>query len=132
MHFDGHHQFEDIRLASDPPIGKLKNPRYVSRVCEEVSKAVSAHVKQGRLPLTLGGDHSLGMATISGTLSQYPDACVIWVDAHADIHKPETTESGALLPTSQRTILKSAQATSTGCPSPSSSVSAPRSPSSTG
>jgi arginase len=24
----------------------------------------------------------------------YPDACVIWIDAHADINTPETTESG--------------------------------------
>lgn len=28
------------------------------------------------------------------TSRQYPDACVIWVDAHADINTPETTESG--------------------------------------
>lgn len=26
---------------------------------------------------------------------RYPDACVIWVDAHADINTPETTDSGA-------------------------------------
>ena len=25
---------------------------------------------------------------------KYPDACVIWVDAHADINTPETTDSG--------------------------------------
>jgi arginase len=28
---------------------------------------------------------------------RYPDACVIWVDAHADINTPETTDSGAHL-----------------------------------
>ncbi|EIN07106.1 Ureohydrolase [Punctularia strigosozonata HHB-11173 SS5] len=94
VHFDGHHQFENIHLADDPPIGILKNPRFVSRVCEAVSKSVYGHASQGRLPLTLGGDHSLGMATISGTLQRHPDACVIWVDAHADIHMPETTETG--------------------------------------
>jgi arginase len=70
VQFDGHHQFEDIRLADDPPIGILKNPRFVSRVCESVSKSVYAHINEGRLPLTLGGDHSLGMATISGTLQR--------------------------------------------------------------
>ncbi len=26
---------------------------------------------------------------------RYPDACVIWVDAHADINTHETTNSGA-------------------------------------
>lgn len=34
------------------------------------------------------------MGTIAGTLSKYPDATVIWVDAHADINTPTTTPSG--------------------------------------
>lgn len=67
--FDGHHQFEDISAESDPPIGKLKNPRLVSKVTEAVAKAVGGHAQQGQLPLTLGGDHSLAMGTIAGTLS---------------------------------------------------------------
>ncbi|TFK76365.1 Ureohydrolase [Pluteus cervinus] len=92
--FDGHHQFEEIKASDDPPIGVLKNPRLVSRVTQSVAEVVSSHVKRGELPVTLGGDHSLAMGTISGTLSQYPDACVIWVDAHADINTPETTDSG--------------------------------------
>ncbi|KAJ2927744.1 hypothetical protein H1R20_g9347, partial [Candolleomyces eurysporus] len=94
--FDGHHEFENISasLTSDPPIGKLKNPRLVSQVTEAVAKAVGAHVQNGELPVTIGGDHSLAMGTISGTLSHYPNACVVWVDAHADINTVETTDSG--------------------------------------
>lgn len=92
--FDGHHQFEEINTASDPPIGKLKNPRYVSRVCQSVAQVVGEHAKNGEMPVTLGGDHSLAMGTISGTFEAYPDACVIWVDAHADINTAETTDSG--------------------------------------
>ncbi|KAF9013939.1 arginase [Cyathus striatus] len=92
--FDGHHQFEEVNATIDPPIGILKNPRLVSRVSESVAKAVGGHARKGELPVTLGGDHSLAMGTISGTLSAYPDACVVWVDAHADINTVETTESG--------------------------------------
>ncbi|CDO74321.1 hypothetical protein BN946_scf184449.g6 [Trametes cinnabarina] len=94
VQFDGHLQFEDIWTEIDPPIGNLKNPRSVSRVCEHVSKVVGEHAKNGQLPLTLGGDHSLAMGSISGTLEEYPDACVVWVDAHADINTAETTDSG--------------------------------------
>ena len=36
------------------------------------------------------------MGTVSGTFAQYPDACLIWIDAHADINTPLTTESGNL------------------------------------
>ncbi|KAI0053902.1 arginase [Auriscalpium vulgare] len=96
VEFDGHHQFEDISAAcqSDPPIGKLKNPRLVSNVTEAVAKVVGGHAAKGQLPLTLGGDHSLAMGTIAGTLSKHPDAVVIWIDAHADINTPESTDSG--------------------------------------
>ncbi|KAI0306800.1 arginase [Multifurca ochricompacta] len=69
VEFDGHHQFEDISADIDPQIGKLKNPRLVSRVTEAVARVVGHHVNKGSLPLTLGGDHSLAMGTISGTLS---------------------------------------------------------------
>ncbi|KZV96175.1 arginase [Exidia glandulosa HHB12029] len=94
--FDGHHEFEDVKAANDPPIGILKNPRLVSRVCKAVSAVVGQHAKDGHLPLTLGGDHSLAMGTISGSLSMYPDVRVIWVDAHADINTIASTGSGNL------------------------------------
>jgi len=94
VQFNGHHQFEDISAEVDPPIGKLKNPRLVSKVTEAVARVVGDYATRGLLSLTLGGDHSLAMGTIAGTLSGHPDACVIWVDAHADINTPETTDSG--------------------------------------
>lgn len=59
VEFDGQHQFEAIAAEDDPPIGKLKNPRFVSKVCEGVAHVVGDHAKKGQLPLTLGGDHSL-------------------------------------------------------------------------
>lgn len=57
--FDGHHQFEDITVANDPPEGIVKRPRLVSSICKSVSDVVGAHVHNGVLPVTLGGDHSL-------------------------------------------------------------------------
>ncbi|KAL5511298.1 CAR1 [Sanghuangporus vaninii] len=94
VNFDGHHQFEEVDAQQDPPIGILKNPRLVSKVCKAVADVVGSHIARGELPVTIGGDHSLAMGTISGTLSHHPDACVIWVDAHADLNTIETTTSG--------------------------------------
>jgi len=94
VQFDGHHQFEEIIEETDPPIGNMKNPRSVSRVCESVAGVVSGHARRGQLPVVLGGDHSLAMGTIGGTLEVYPNECVIWVDAHADINTPESSDSG--------------------------------------
>jgi arginase len=59
VNFNGQHKFEEISAASDPPIGKVKNPRLVSSVTEAVSIVIGDHVKKGELPVTLGGDHSL-------------------------------------------------------------------------
>ena len=59
VQFDGHHQFEEISEENDPPIGKMKNPRFVSRVCKAVAGVVSNHARRGQLPVVLGGDHSL-------------------------------------------------------------------------
>jgi arginase len=66
--FDGHLQFDAPNPTIDLQIGKLKNPRLVSKAAKTVAEAVAEHAKKGALPVTLGGDHSLAMGTISGTL----------------------------------------------------------------
>jgi len=96
VEFGGHHQFEEITVEKDPPVGVVKRARLVSQVTKEVANVVGAHVKAGRLPVTLGGDHSLALGTVSGTFDAYPDACLIWIDAHADINTIASTGSGNL------------------------------------
>ena len=52
----------------------------------------------GRVPVLIGGDHSLAAGSISGVAAHHRRAGdqvgVIWVDAHGDMNTPETTESG--------------------------------------
>jgi len=96
VEFDGHLKLTDLKPKDDPNIGKLKRPRYVSRVTEAVSRSVERHHRKGQMVLTLGGDHSLALGTVSGTLAVHHDACLIWIDAHADINTPESTDSGNL------------------------------------
>ncbi|ORZ19759.1 arginase [Absidia repens] len=81
--------------VSDPVVMNLKNPKYVSAVTNKVAQQVLESARShDKFVLTLGGDHSIALATVSGIFGAYPDACLIWVDAHADINKPETTDSG--------------------------------------
>jgi arginase len=68
VEFGGHHQFEDIKADTNQEVGIVKRPRLVSRVTKEVATVIGGHAKAGRLPLTLGGDHSLALGTVSGTL----------------------------------------------------------------
>merc|ERR1711981_982294 len=77
----------------------MKKPRAVSAVTQKLSQQVYDHAKEGRFVLTLGGDHSIAIGTISGTAKAIRERmgremAVIWVDAHADINTPETSDSG--------------------------------------
>lgn len=80
--------------ASDPDEGKLKRPNFVGSSTKNVADTVAAALKAGTFPLTIGGDHSLAIGTVSGVFSQHADACLLWIDAHADINTPQSTPSG--------------------------------------
>jgi arginase len=51
-----------------------------------------------KLPLVLGGDHSVGAGTVSGVAEFYrrqnQKIGLIWIDAHTDINTPESSPSG--------------------------------------
>ena len=85
--------------ASDPDHRGMKNPRTVSAVTKKLAEQVYEHASQGRLVLTLGGDHSIAIGTLAGSAKAIRerlnrDIAVIWVDAHADINRPEDSDSG--------------------------------------
>ena len=93
------HNYSEHLPASDPPHRGMLNPRSVSVVCEQLEKQVYDQAIEGRMVLTLGGDHSIAIGTIAGTSRAIKERlgremAVIWVDAHADINTPETSESG--------------------------------------
>ncbi|KAH9864586.1 hypothetical protein J1614_010521 [Plenodomus biglobosus] len=98
--YDGKvHNYSEYRQTDDPDFRGMKQPKFVSAVTQEVSNQVYNHAKNGKLVLTLGGDHSIAIGTISGTAKAIRERlgreiAVIWVDAHADINTPETSDSG--------------------------------------
>lgn len=98
--YDGKvHNYSEYRQTDDPDFRGMKQPKFVSAVTQEVSNQVYNHAKDGKLVLTLGGDHSIAIGTISGTAKAIRERlgreiAVIWVDAHADINTPETSDSG--------------------------------------
>ncbi|PSS06917.1 hypothetical protein M430DRAFT_190389 [Amorphotheca resinae ATCC 22711] len=93
------HSYKELMPESDPDVRGMKNPLAVSAVTQKLSEQVYTHAKEGRCVLTLGGDHSIAIGTVSGTAKAIRERlgremAVIWVDAHADINTPETSESG--------------------------------------
>jgi len=61
-------------------------------ICEAVCLAGQEAVEKGRIPIFLGGDHSIAVGTIAGVTQQQP-AGVLWIDAHGDFNTPETSVS---------------------------------------
>ena len=57
-------------------------------------ETVARAMRNNHVPVVLGGDHSLAMGSITGVLDVHPDACVFWIDAHADINTPSSSHSG--------------------------------------
>lgn len=64
-----------------------------------LSKAAKTHAPAG-MPIFLGGDHALALGTVSGMAAHAKSIgkpfFVLWLDAHSDIHTPDTTDSGNL------------------------------------
>ncbi|KAI8923654.1 hypothetical protein BC831DRAFT_470037 [Entophlyctis helioformis] len=88
--------YEKMRPSKEIPHSILKNIKFVSSVTEDIHKHVKAACSKHQIALTLGGDHSIAMGTVSGSAAVHPNVGVIWVDAHADINTAESTESGNL------------------------------------
>ena len=65
-----------------------------------VHDAVLAELRQQRLPVVLGGDHSLAIGSISAVARHCREAGrklrVLWLDAHADFNTSQLTPSGNL------------------------------------
>jgi len=93
------HTYSSLIPAEDPAVRGMKNPLAVSAVTRQLSDQVYSHASEGRLVLTLGGDHSIAIGTVSGTAKAVKERLgkeigLIWVDAHADINTPESSDSG--------------------------------------
>jgi arginase len=67
----------------------------IRATCERVARRVGEAVGEGRVPIVLGGDHSIALGTLGGLAAAAggPGAA-LWIDAHGDLNTPRTTPSG--------------------------------------
>jgi arginase len=73
------------------------NLKYLETIIEvnrNLAHAVYSSIKAENFPLTIGGDHSLALGSISGVSRAYKNFAVIWMDAHGDINTHDTSGSG--------------------------------------
>ena len=83
-----------------PPVEGYRHLKEVAAWNRTVHEAVHAELALGRLPILLGGDHSLGIGSISAVARHCREKNrrlrVLWLDAHADFNTNGLTPSGNL------------------------------------
>ena len=83
-----------------PALGGYRHLAEVAAWNREVHSAVYRELTAERLPILLGGDHSLSIGSISAVSRHCRDAQrplrVIWLDAHADFNTRDLSPSGSL------------------------------------
>jgi arginase len=82
------------------PIGH-EDSRYLSQIahtCARLMEMVEHAADQSKVPLVLGGDHSIAIGTIAGMSNHFRKSGqrlgLIWIDAHADMNTPQSSPSG--------------------------------------
>jgi agmatinase len=68
-------------IATLPPIHCGTGPE---KLAAQVEAAVDQHMQSGRLPIVLGGEHSVSIGAIRAAARRFPNLTVLQVDAHAD------------------------------------------------
>src|SRR5882762_4190889 len=77
---------------------KLKYLNEIYAACERLTIETEKIVDAGALPITIGGDHSIAIGSLSGIVKAFRKRNerlgLIYLDAHADMNTPDTTPSG--------------------------------------
>jgi arginase len=83
------------KSEGDPRAKYLKE---ITAMCTKHADLVLKTLEAGKVPVVLGGDHSVAAGTVAGVAEFYrrqgQKVGLIWIDAHTDINTPESSPSG--------------------------------------
>ena len=82
---------EDKEFEKD---NKKKNLKKLNKFNEQVYNEVLKTIDDGNFPLTIGGDHSLVIASALASINRNKSLGIIWIDAHGDFNTFDTTITG--------------------------------------
>jgi len=99
------YQVEDLgNVVVDQPESLPAGPfhaRYLPQIahtCARLADLVEKAADASKVPLVLGGDHSIAIGTVAGMSRHFRKRDrklgLIWIDAHADMNTPESSPSG--------------------------------------
>jgi arginase len=84
--------------VGDTGPGDAKYLHQIAATCERLGELVGAELADGKMPLVLGGDHSIAVGTVAGVSRFFRESNrkvgLLWIDAHADMNTPQSSPSG--------------------------------------
>ena len=84
-----------IRESASPNAANAKYLDVIQEVCDQLATVVERAVRDGGMPVVLGGDHSIAMGTLAGLArANGAPPGLVWIDAHADINSPQSSSTG--------------------------------------
>jgi len=90
----------DVMIPETQEVGAstLRYKPAILAACDALRSEVERSLSKGRLPLVLGGDHSITIGSVAGASNHFHregrPLGLLWFDAHGDSNTPETTPSG--------------------------------------
>ena len=93
---------QDARDRGDLPVGGpgtapggMRNFAPLLDLVVALREAAARSIAEGRLPLVVGGDHTVVVGGIAAALEATAgDLALLWIDAHGDVNTPETSSTG--------------------------------------
>lgn len=83
----------DIKKELDKN-NKKKNLKAINEFNLNLYNTISNSLTNTMFPITIGGDHSIAIASSLASINKYKNLGIIWFDAHGDYHTFDTTASG--------------------------------------
>jgi arginase len=90
----------DVQIPETQRVGtgKLRYKPAILAACEALRLEIERSLGEGRMPLVLGGDHSISIGSVAGASNHFARhderIGMIWFDAHGDANTPDSTPSG--------------------------------------
>ena len=73
---------------------RRKNEYEIDKYNTKLYQAILEKVKENYFPITIGGDHSIAVASALANAKVHENIGIIWIDAHTDFNTFDTTVSG--------------------------------------
>jgi len=100
----GYHVDDLGNIPVDQPESLPEGParaKYLPQIalaCKRLASMVDQALTKKKMPLVLGGDHSVAAGTVAGVSRHFrrkkQNIGLIWIDAHADMNTPDSSPSG--------------------------------------